>query len=518
MFQNKISESKFIILFLVPFLLGSLSVLSFQPYNYYLINFFIFPSLFLLFCHVNKKSKNFYRKKPYLINLFSLGYFFGFGFFLAGNYWISYSLTFDESLKDFYLITLILIPVFLGIFFGLVAIIIGPFIKKNYCSLILFCLAFSLNDFIRSKIFTGFPWNLWAYSMSDFLEFLQIISLIQLHAFNLLVITIFTLPVILFFNNKSKFPVLMFAITIVSANILYGNYTINTNNKNLNKNENFINIKIISPNFGLKYFLDKEDTNKRLKKLIRYSSPDKDKKTIFIWPEGALSGKYFNELKEYESLIKKNFSKKHLIVIGINTLDNNGKFYNSLLIINNNVEKIFHYNKNKLVPFGEFVPFENFFKKIGFKKITEGFGSFSEGDKHNVFDYEDTKIVPLICYEIIFPELLSQKNFKKSFILNISEDGWFGDSIGPYQHFSKSIFRAIENNSYVVRSANKGISAFISNKGKIIKSLSNNEAGSIEYKLPVVQREKSTIKYNLIFYLLLITYTLAFLIFYKYDK
>ena len=133
MFQNKISESKFIILFLVPFLLGSLSVLSFQPYNYYLINFFIFPSLFLLFCHVNKKSKNFYRKKPYLINLFSLGYFFGFGFFLAGNYWISYSLTFDESLKDFYLITLILIPVFLGIFFGLVAIIIGPFIKKNYC-------------------------------------------------------------------------------------------------------------------------------------------------------------------------------------------------------------------------------------------------------------------------------------------------------------------------------------------------------------------------------------------------
>jgi len=354
--------------------------------------------------------------------------------------------------------------------------------------------------------------------MSDFLEFLQIISLIQLHAFNLLIITIFTLPVILFFNNKSKFPVLMFAITIVSANILYGNYTINTNNKNLNKNENFINIKIISPNFGLKYFLDKEDTNKRLKKLIRYSSPDKDKKTIFIWPEGALSGKYFNELKEYESLIKKNFSKKHLIVIGINTLDNNGKFYNSLLIINNNVEKIFHYNKNKLVPFGEFVPFENFFKKIGFKKITEGFGSFSEGDMHNVFDYEDTKIVPLICYEIIFPELLSQKNFKKSFILNISEDGWFGDSIGPYQHFSKSIFRAIENNSYVVRSANKGISAFISNKGKIIKSLSNNEAGSIEYKLPVVQREKSTIKYNLIFYLLLITYTLAFLIFYKYDK
>ena len=121
-------------------------------------------------------------------------------------------------------------------------------------------------------------------------------------------------------------------------------------------------------------------------------------------------------------------------------------------------------------------------------------------------------ILPLICYEVIFPELTQQSNSKTNLIVNISEDGWFGNSIGPQRHFPKAIFRSIENNSFLVRSANKGISAIINNKGEIIKQLNTNEAGSIEMYIPVIKSEYKN-KNDLIFFILLFTYLLIFLIF-----
>ena len=121
-------------------------------------------------------------------------------------------------------------------------------------------------------------------------------------------------------------------------------------------------------------------------------------------------------------------------------------------------------------------------------------------------------ILTLICYEIIFPEI-SQKSTRKTILIgNISEDGWFGNTIGPHQHFAKAIFRSIEANSFLVRSANKGISAIINNKGQITKKLNINETGSIEMNIPLIESENKN-KNDLIFFILLFTYLLIFLIF-----
>ena len=157
------------------------------------------------------------------------------------------------------------------------------------------------------------------------------------------------------------------------------------------------------------------------------------------------------------------------------------------------------------------MPAYNFLEKIGLKKVTEGYGSFSPGDKKDLFNYKNYSILPVICYEIIFPEYFySYKN--SNLILNISEDAWFGKSIGPHQHFAKAKFRAIENDNYLIRSANKGFSAFLDNKGKIIKILNPNEVGNIEFKVPIAQGNKNT-RNNLIFFILLFTYTTIFLYF-----
>ena len=151
-------------------------------------------------------------------------------------------------------------------------------------------------------------------------------------------------------------------------------------------------------------------------------------------------------------------------------------------------------------------------KNIGLKKITQGHRSFSNGKNQNNIIINNVNILPMICYEIIFPELIQKSDYKTNLILNISEDGWFGNSIGPHQHFAKAIFRSIESNSFLVRSANKGISAIVSNKGQIIKKLNINEAGNIEMEIPLITSVYKS-KNDLIFLTLLFTYLIIFLIF-----
>ena len=516
---NFFINNRVLLVFIIPFLLGCLSVFSFQPYNYTFINFFIFPCLFFILCYINKRSKNKYRKKPYLINLFYVGYFFGIGFFLTGTYWISNSLQFDEYFKSLIPLTIIILPLSLGLFYGFGSLICGKYLNYNLGSIFLFCATISAVDYLRAKLLTGFPWNLWAYSWSWFIEIIQVLNPIGLFAFNLLSITFFCIPSV-FFIKKYKYKTLISSFFLVTffSSYIYGNYVLNNNkinSQNYLKDNNQINIKIVSPNFNLKYNLSDKETSERIKKLIKYSDIEKSKKTLFVWPEGALSGKYFFEIEKYRSLIKENFSSNHSIILGINTLSQNeNKFYNSFVLVDNNLNKIFQYNKVKLVPFGEFLPFHDILEKFGLKKVTEGFGSFSKGTKDGTFSYSGIDIIPLICYEIIFPELIQKIKSKKTLLINISEDGWFGDSIGPYQHFSKSIYRAIESDSFVIRSANKGLSAIINNKGQIIKSLKNNETGNLEYSLPVIEKNNGN-KNDLIFFALLFTYCLIFL---KYKK
>tara|TARA_B100000963_G_scaffold342806_1_gene344008 strand:+ start:370 stop:1929 length:1560 start_codon:yes stop_codon:yes gene_type:complete len=513
---EKYLNNRFLTLYLIPFIIGSTSTLSFQPFNFVILNFVIFPFLFFLITYINKKSKAFYRKKPYKKNFFIFGLLFGFGFYLSGISWITNSLTFNEDFKILIPFALILIPLFLSLFIAFIILIIGPYLKLDFSSLFFFSAAMAFIEYLRAKILTGFPWNLWAYSTSSLNEILQIINSIGLYSYNLLVITFFTLPVIFFFRISSvkKLLILFTIILILLSLYIFGNYQINKNYKLLKNISNKISVKVVAPNFDLKYGLNNEEIEERFKKLIRYSEPNKDKKTLFVWPEGVFSGYSYNEVLIFKDLVNENFSKNHLILFGINKIEKDtGNFFNSLLIVDNNFKIIQRYNKRKLVPFGEFLPLENLLSHFGLKKVTEGHGSFIRGKKDNNLIIDNLNILPLICYEVIFTDLIQRSDENTNLIVNISEDGWFGKSIGPDQHFAKSIFRAIENNTFFLRSANKGVSAIIDNKGKIIKQLNRNEAGNIEFDIPLIKSKKT--KNDLIFFVLLITYLLFFLIYRK---
>jgi len=202
-------NNRFVVLYFIPFVIGSVSVLSFEPFNLTIINFLIIPLFFYSIVYISKKSQSVYRKKPYKINLFLFGLSFGVGFYLSGVSWIVNSLTFDDNFKILIPFGLIFIPLFLGLFIAIPILLIGPRLRLDFSSLIIFSATLAFSDYLRAKLFTGFPWNLWAYSTSWIIEIIQILNHIGLYAYNLIVVTIFTLPIIIFFNISNVKKILL---------------------------------------------------------------------------------------------------------------------------------------------------------------------------------------------------------------------------------------------------------------------------------------------------------------------
>ena len=450
-------------LFLICLLLGILTSFSLPPYNLFFFNFLTLPALlYILVNYVDKKTISFF-----------IGWIFGFGYFISNLYWITSSLTFDVKFRFIIPFALILIPLFLGIFYGLVTFLCNFFnLKNKISSILIFSIFFGGIEFLRGFIFGGFPWNLVVFSISNNLPSLQILSYIGTYSLNLLSITIFLLPVIFFFKYKSstKFLIFSLSLILVVINFLYGDLIIKNFEKKKYDNLGSI-IRVVSPNIPIERFLSNQDTEKSINELITLSDPHNLKKTVFIYPEGIITSIYLKDLKFFKQIFKDNYNIKHKVILGINSINQN-KIYNSLVVLNNETELLYKYNKNKLVPFGEFLPFENFFKRVGLKKITQGYQSFSADDKREILEIDKLKFIPLICYEIIYSGKIDQNNKYYDFILNISEDGWFGKSIGPTQHLSHSIFRSIEEGKNVIRSTNNGVSAFVNPKGQIIKQIS----------------------------------------------
>ena len=460
-----------ILLYLIPFSLGLISSFSLPPYNLFYLNFFSYPVLLwvLLFYSKNK------------IISFNLGWMFGFGYFISNLYWITNALTFEEIFKPLIPFALVLIPLFLGLFYGfstLVFSFLNP--QKNLLSILILATILSIFEYIRGYLFGGFPWNLIAFSFVNYLEFIQILSITGTYTFNSLVILLFLFPIVLFFNYKIKIKIsiFIFSLLALSTNYFWGNSNLKEFELTKKKDLGF-NIKIISPKIDINRYFQNENTSEFILELINVSKPNPSSETIFILPEGILSSIYFEDLNKFKALFLNNFSKKHKIILGMN-INENQKIYNSLLVVNNELNILQKYYKNKLVPFGEFLPFENILSNLGFKKITQGYQSFSADNRRDFISFNNFSFVPLICYEIIYSGQINSSEKNYDFILNISEDGWFGNSIGPYQHFSHSIFRSIEEGKPVIRSSNNGISGFINSKGQVIDKILTTDKGFIE--------------------------------------
>ena len=476
MIKRKYIEIVFLII------LGAASSLSLPPYNYLIINFFTFSAFFIF---LFKKSKITQSKKYF----FFYGWLFGFGYFLSSLYWISIALIFDQNFKFLIPLTIILIPSFLGIFYGLVTFcFIISKSKKIVSSFLVFSLFFGVLEFIRGSILTGFPWNLIAYSFVNHLEILSITSLIGTYGFNLFCISLFASPAIFILRETRKdIGVCVVFLILPLLFYLYGSSYKETFNSSDVTNYDY-KVRVIGSNISLDRFYLNIDPVSVINELIEISEPEKDDKTIFIWPEGILPDVSQEELVEFKWLFEDTFSKNHLLFIGINSQKTNKEkinYFNSLSIYGHDLEILDFYNKINLVPFGEFLPFENILKKFGLSAITNNYQSFSKGQDRKIIEIKrddfSLKILPLICYEIIYSGKIFQ-NQSFDLMVNISEDGWFGRSIGPKQHFAHSIFRSVESGKYLLRSANNGIAAIVNPLGIVEQKVEYGDSGYVDFK------------------------------------
>ena len=232
---------------------------------------------------------------------------------------------------------------------------------------------------------------------------------------------------------------------------------------------------------------------------------------MFIFPEGMLSGFDLENLKNINFIFKENFSKKHNLIFGVNLVEDENVF-NTLIVFDSDFKPLDIYRKNKLVPFGEYLPLETILSKLGFKKITQGYKSFTNSKERKIIKIGDLSLLPLICYEIIYTGSLKKNNKDYDVIVNISEDGWFGDTIGPKQHFKHSIFRSIEEGKNLLRSSNNGISAHIDPTGIVVEKVESTKSGVIEINSLKFVEKTIFSKYGnkIFFYFIIIYITLIF--------
>ncbi len=449
-----------IIVFLI---LGLLTSLLFPPYFLLPLGFIIFP--YLCYFLENKISK---IKK---FEFFLINFFFSFGFFISFLFWIKEPFfVFDET-ENFFFLAIFLI-ILLSLIYSIIFVIIFNIIKSMSVLLVVPIILLVI-EFIISKLLYGFPWISFSLiiSSSDYLffTFKNFGTLVTSY----LVIQIFCLPYLLFEKKITYFKINTYLlIVLLPLTIIF--FTNLIFNKNDNSDPQIIDLEIFQLNF-------KNDKNnlapeKRFEIINQHLNTSDS--SILIFAENNYPYLINNaELVELQKKIKKD----QTLIIGGTRLDKNN-YYNTFAHITSS--DVVFFDKKILVPFGEFLPFRNF---LNFFTPISGSIDYSLGNKDRVIKLEnDISYIPIICYEIIFYwKIINKNNFNSNFIVNITNDLWFGDYLGPYQHYYFTKIRAAEFNKPIIRVSNNGISSIINEHGRTLSTIDLNTNGSIKYNLEI---------------------------------
>ena len=331
----------------MSFVCGLISTFSLPPYNFFYLNFISFPLLLLFYLSLEIKRS---------YSSFLYGWIFGFGYFFSNIYWVANSLTVEEIFKPLIPFAITIIPLFLGIFYGISFLIFFYFKpKKKIESIFLFALIFSFIEYLRGHVFGGFPWNLISFSLVEINQFIQILSYVGTYSFNLIIVTIFLVPTVILFDvsSRAKLVTVLLALTLIISNLIFGNLVLNKHNNTPNSPMNTI-VKIISPKIDLERFFDGTDPSLVIKDLAEIGNIDK-RDAVYIYPEGILPSINLNEIQDYSSVFKNYFQSNHKIIVGI-TRYKEKEIFNSMALLDNDLKLISVYDKNKLVPFGEYLP------------------------------------------------------------------------------------------------------------------------------------------------------------------
>lgn len=452
-------------------ILGALSALSFAPLYFLPAIFISIWGLLHLLDNVQTPRKMFERL-----------YVFGFGFFTAGLYWIGLSFrTIDMGWVG--------IPAVLGLsaglalFFVINGLFILPFAPRSIERRIAFAVGFALCEWLRGHILTGLPWNLvgaiwgaytWSYLNDIGLSILQITAWIGIYGLSFL-----TMLAVVLITSTHRLCRIIALAGIITCVLVGGVRLMRTPTELLP-----VNLRLIQPSLDqrLKWLPSSFERNIELQ--LGLSSLEAERPlSAIIWPEAAITT-FLSESLELREILSSIAPKDGYVITGTPRRED-GKIFTTLSVINQNGEIPYHYKKTHLVPFGEYVPLRDM---LPIHKITPGAVDFTKGAGVKTLNVPGIPpFSPLICYEALFPGEVTDKRAgakRPEWLLNITNDAWYGLSAGPYQHLALVRIRAIEEGLPLVRVANNGVSAVVDPCGRVLHKLGLDDIGFIDFELP----------------------------------
>jgi len=431
--------------------------LAFAPFNQ---PFVLLLSIWVLLLHL-QTPLTFYH-------FFRNSFIFFFIFFLTQLYWVSWALK-TYGIPEMMPIGLIGMPIIIGIF---PAAFIAPsfFFRKNPVSFgWVFFLGWCISEVARSFLFTGFPWNLNGYVWD--LPLLQSTRIIGIFGLSFLTTAAGTV----LYTKQKWLGASIFSILL--GLWIEGHHRLNSPHINTN-----VCLRLVQPSIAQHEKWDPNFFEHNLAILEILSKAEAERPIdLTIWPEAAI----ITPLESYPDLavhIGRFINQGYLITGAPRRLHNPEKAFSSLQVLEKTGRILATFDKFHLVPFGEYVPL----KQLNpFPKLTDGFLDYSPGPGPRTIHPENIPpFSPLICYEAIFSGAVIDPDHRPEWLLNITNDAWYGVTSGPYQHLKIVQVRAIEEGLPLIRVANNGISAVIDAYGRIIHQLELNKIGFIDAYLP----------------------------------
>ncbi|SFI63574.1 Apolipoprotein N-acyltransferase [Phyllobacterium sp. CL33Tsu] len=472
---------------LLAFLMGGLASFALPPYDFFAVCLVSFPVLvWLIDGAVDNADAGPIRR---LLPAAMVGWWFGFGYFVLGLWWIGNALLVDaENFAWAVPLAILGLPAVLAIFYALAAAIARLLWSDGLGRIFALAVGFGIAEWLRSFVLTGFPWNAIGYAAMPVPLLMQSSVIVGLLAMNVLAVIVFAMPALLSGRRDLKTG-LGLALLLVAAHVGYGAWRLSTATVDAKGPL----VRIVQPSIeqNLKWDDDARRSifDQHLALTAQTPKDGKPKPQIVVWPETAVPY-VLPQSPEVLGAIADKLDDGQILLAGAVRMESRGEgvdplYYNAIYAINSDGEIIGAADKVHLVPFGEYVPMENVLRRLGVSEVVELPGGFSAASSRRSLAVKDGfQILPLVCYEAIFPAEMGYDGPRADAIVNVTNDAWYGDTPGPYQHFRQAQLRAVEQGLPMIRAANNGLSATVDPYGRIIDGLALDAVGVADSILP----------------------------------
>ncbi len=424
------------------------------------------------------------------------GWWFGFGYFFAGLFWIGEAFLVEAD-KFAVLIpfAVTLMPAGLALFWagatGLAAVAWAP----GPIRIVTLALALSGAEWVRGHVFTGFPWNVLGYALTWPLPMMQTTAFLGIYGLTLVAVPVFAAPVVLWADGGRRRGLgILAAATTICMLAAAGAYRLASEDPPTDAS---VRIRVVQPSVPQREKWRPENQGRIFRDHLDLSEQSGGGATdgasgfaLIVWPEAAMPFLPLNTPEALAAIGRLLPQGTHLAAgaLRVEPPARGGtrrRIFNSLMIFGQEGRLEGLYDKIHLVPFGEYLPFQSTLEAIGLEQLTRIRGGFDIGiAPRPLLEVAGLpSIGPLICYEAIFPAAVIQGSERPKVLINVTNDGWFGQTAGPHQHLHQARVRAVEEGLPIIRAANNGISAVIDARGRILGSLGLDVRGTIDSTL-----------------------------------